>query len=227
MQDELQVLEKSKVRNENFETTINSPLTVNSINDQFIGIWENIFQEDYCNYLIDLFDKTDFLKYGIDLKRNDIHRTDNQLDLKVLSPALNHHLMSGVSLCLNNYLDWYPPLRELVFFSINNLMQKTQPKGGYHSWHHEQQNLRDDKRCLVWMLYLNDVNDGGETEFLYQSKRVQPKRGTVMIFPAAFTHQHRGNPPLSGSKYIITGWFSSNFYNEELPYYQYKEAKDL
>jgi len=53
---------------------------------------------------------------------------------------------------------------------------------------------------------LNDVKEGGETEFLYQSVRVSPKKGTLVIWPAAFTHVHRGNPPLSGTKYIMTSW---------------------
>ena len=64
--------------------------------------------------------------------------------------------------------------------------------------------MRD--RVLSWILYLNDVEEGGETEFLYQSMRFKPKAGTFILFPAHFTHTHRGNPPLSGVKYIATGW---------------------
>ena len=56
------------------------------------------------------------------------------------------------------------------------------------------------------LLFLNDVDEGGELEFLYQSKRIKPKAGTMVISPAFFTHTHRGNPPLSGEKYILNGW---------------------
>tara|TARA_R110000868_G_scaffold16539_1_gene73910 strand:+ start:347 stop:526 length:180 start_codon:yes stop_codon:yes gene_type:complete len=56
------------------------------------------------------------------------------------------------------------------------------------------------------MLYLNDVEEGGETELLYQSRRIKPQKGTLTMFPASFTHTHRGNPPLSNDKYIVTGW---------------------
>ena len=55
-------------------------------------------------------------------------------------------------------------------------------------------------------MYLNDCNEGGETEFLFQHKRIKPKAGTIVISPAAWTHTHRGNPPLSGEKYMINGW---------------------
>ena len=56
------------------------------------------------------------------------------------------------------------------------------------------------------MCYLNDVEEGGETEFLYQSRRIKPKQGTMVICPSSFTHTHRGNPPLKGDKYMINGW---------------------
>ena len=58
----------------------------------------------------------------------------------------------------------------------------------------------------TYILYLNDVEEGGETELLYQSMRFKPEAGTLLLFPAGFTHTHRGNPPLSGEKYIMTGW---------------------
>ena len=55
-------------------------------------------------------------------------------------------------------------------------------------------------------LYLNTIEDGGETEFLYQGKRVKAEQGKLLIWPAGFTHVHRGNPPLKESKYILTSW---------------------
>ena len=54
--------------------------------------------------------------------------------------------------------------------------------------------------------YLNDEFDGGETEFLYMNKRISAKQGRIIIFPAGFTHTHRGNPPIGGEKYIATSW---------------------
>lgn len=59
---------------------------------------------------------------------------------------------------------------------------------------------------MAFIVYLNDVEGGGETEFLYLGRRVSPVQGRLVIFPAGYTHTHRGNPPLSGEKYILTGW---------------------
>ena len=101
-------------------------------------------------------------------------------------------------------------MRFLKLFSLQNiatLVQRTRPGEGYHQWHFED-GLPGymHRRKLVWMLYLNDVEEGGETEFLHFSKRVKPKAGRIVIWPAAFPYLHRGNPPLSGKKYLLTSW---------------------
>ena len=83
------------------------------------------------------------------------------------------------------------------------------PTEGFHPYHIEQGNLPPSSyRVSVYTVYLNDVEEGGETEFLYQLKRIKPEKGTACIFPASYTHVHRGNTPFSGEKYIITGWLS-------------------
>ena len=66
--------------------------------------------------------------------------------------------------------------------------------------------FENEPRAFVFSIYLNDVEEGGETEFLHFSKRVKPKTGRIVIWPAAFPYLHRGNPPLSGEKYILTSW---------------------
>lgn len=85
-------------------------------------------------------------------------------------------------------------------------VQRTEPGKGYHIWHCEQSSRITAHRFLFYIAYLNDVEKGGETEFLYYPKRVEPKKGRVVIAPSSFTHTHRGNPPLSGEKFIATGW---------------------
>ena len=79
---------------------------------------------------------------------------------------------------------------------------------GYHAWHIEHgKGFDNEPRAFVFSIYLNDVEEGGETEFLHFSKRVKPKAGRIVIWPAGFPYVHRGNPPLSGDgKYILTSW---------------------
>jgi len=86
-------------------------------------------------------------------------------------------------------------------------IQQTLPTQGYHVWHIEHgKGFHNEPRAFAYTIYLNDVKNGGETEFLHFSKRVQPKTGRLVIWPAGFPYLHRGNPPLSGEKYILTSW---------------------
>ena len=78
--------------------------------------------------------------------------------------------------------------------------------GGFNKWHYENASLQTANRSFVVQAYLNTVENGGETEFLYQNKRVNAIQGTVLIWPAGYTHVHRGNPPIGQDKYILTTW---------------------
>ena len=64
------------------------------------------------------------------------------------------------------------------------------------------------KRILAWMIYLNNVTDGGHTEFPSQNTKIQPRRGDLLIWPAYFTHPHHGIVSKTQTKYIATGWFT-------------------
>ena len=101
----------------------------------------------------------------------------------------------------------YPILAHYPKYSISHLkLQKTKPQGGFHNFHAENMGRQYTSRLLTWMLYLNTVQEGGETEFLYKSLRVEPKAGRFVLWPSGYTHTHRGNPPLNQDKYILTGW---------------------
>lgn len=91
-----------------------------------------------------------------------------------------------------------------------NLQRYTAGQGGYPYWHCElyprDPSCETLHRHVLWTLYLNDGFDAGETEFLYQGRKIAPKTGSLLIAPAAFTHTHRGNRPEGGDKYIATSW---------------------
>ncbi len=78
----------------------------------------------------------------------------------------------------------------------------------FHQVYCEYSGNRDTQRILAWTVYLNTFEGEAETEFLQHGKRLNPVAGTVAIWPAYWTHMHRGNPPYSKDKYIATGWFS-------------------
>jgi hypothetical protein len=96
----------------------------------------------------------------------------------------------------------------LELFTPGWKFQKSETGGGFHTWHTEQGSGKNNRgRFGVWMLYLNTVEEGGKTEFKFQDLAVKPEAGTLLIWPAAYSHVHRAAPDLVGNKYIATGWF--------------------
>lgn len=91
-----------------------------------------------------------------------------------------------------------------------NLQRYTDGRGGYPYWHCElyprDPHAETLHRHLLWTVYLNDGFAQGETEFLYQQRKIVPRTGSLLIAPAAFTHTHRGNRPQGGDKFIATSW---------------------
>jgi hypothetical protein len=91
-----------------------------------------------------------------------------------------------------------------------NLQRYVANQGGYPYWHCEQYPRLDQgealHRAVLWTIYLNDDFTGGETEFLYQDRRITPRTGSLLIAPGGFTHTHRGNRPTGGDKFIATSW---------------------
>ena len=91
-----------------------------------------------------------------------------------------------------------------------NLQWYTAGEGGYPYWHCELY-PRDAEgetlhRHLLWTIYLNDGFHAGETEFLFQQRKVAPRTGDLLIAPTGFTHTHRGNRPEGADKFIATSW---------------------
>ena len=70
-------------------------------------------------------------------------------------------------------VDWYSPWSIIEPFNI----QYYRPNGGFKVFHSERVGLTTATRHMVWMTYLNDVTDGGETEFYHQGYKVKPERG--------------------------------------------------
>jgi len=189
----------------------------------FIGIYKNAYPEGYCDHLISEFERLvnsgagtnrqkseNALKHG----KNDIQLSLN-FGIHTAAPFCNASseeiFFKGLQRCFEHYSEQYSILKQDKINATAMKMQKTDPGGGYHIWHCE--NAGGDKfaeRVLVYSLYLNDISetDGGETEFLYQRLRIRPEKNMMVLWPAAFTHTHRGNTVLGDeSKYIVTGWF--------------------
>lgn len=188
-------------------------------NDDFIGIYENVLPEGLCEK---------FIRHWQELEKNGLifnRQTHQNVPQHVIDD--NAYALVGSSWfdetnisylcqdftqafwpnCYKEYCKKYSIINAFAAHQIYEVkIQKTIPGQGYHTWHCESTNRHNSNRLLAFILYLNDVEEGGETEFLYLSKRITPKKNRLVLWPSGFTHTHRGNQPLSGEKYILTGW---------------------
>ncbi len=144
---------------------------------------------------------------------------------------IKEHLFEGAELYFRTLME-ASGVRESAHRTIDNglKVQRTPPGGGFNQAHWEQgPGLDVCSRYAVWMIYLNDVPNGGKTTFPIQNMDVTPQAGTLLVWPAAYTHPHHGNPPIDCWKYVITGWFkytTAKVVDDEYEQYGPKESSD-
>jgi len=130
------------------------------------------------------------------------------IDVLFFNPSKNKTIINFFNIlgvCITKYLTEFN-LNMRVHTEVGNLIQHYPINGGFKKFHFENGGILTKDRKFVYMLYLNDVPDGG-TEFKYQEISLNAKKGDLVIWPAEFTHTHRGIVSNTKEKYIATGWF--------------------
>ena len=188
----------------------------------FIGVFNDVYPDGYCKHVISEFDRLVESGAGSNrIKSEGAHRhVKNDMQLEMSLPghvltqfdnkAVPRMFFDGLQACYEKYVEEYSVLQHGSIRASVMKAQRTSPGGGYHIWHGEQGNKEHANRVLVYMLYLNTLQpeEAGETEFLYQQTRYRPIENTMIIWPASYTHAHRGNTVFGNTdKYILTGWF--------------------
>ena len=186
----------------------------NNKSPNFIGCW-NIDNDELCKNIINFFDNNVSLhQRGITAlglnekikKSTDI--TINPSNLKDPKYFLFNDYFSKLNECFSDYKNQYPFIKKFLkkthigHFNI----QKYLSGGHFSNLHSERTGISNLHRIFAWMTYLNNVEDGGTTDFDYYGIKVKPEIGKTLIWPAEWTHAHTGSILKSGSKYIITGW---------------------
>lgn len=116
-------------------------------------------------------------------------------------------LQQAINICYSEYRRKLQALWHLTgaYDSGFQVQRYTKAIGHYREhvdsfpWHSQT-----SSRALSLVVYLNDVEQGGETEFTLQETKVKPVRGRICMFPSNFTHPHSGNPPLSCDKWMVS-----------------------
>jgi hypothetical protein len=187
----------------------------------FLYTKKNALSFELCNSFIQAFenspqDQQPGILYGpegasssLGKKSTDISFTPNWLNKPIWGNLL-HQLVDIIN---QNRSDYYlrfqtafDKLDPIELGTIFN-MQRYLPEEGFSSYHCERASLKHSNRVLVWMVYLNDVTNRGETEFYYQHHFEPAEQGKLVIWPSDWMYLHRGIPSPTQTKYILTGWF--------------------
>lgn len=191
-------------------------LSKQNSNPNFIGAWL-IKPLSICDELIAYFESNKNkqkrgvtgLGENLDLK--------NSIDISILpkeiklpgNEAFNEYFNNLFS-CYQDYTVEWPFLTNFADnLEVGNFnLQRYQSGQHFQNLHTERSSLENLHRIFAWMTYLNDVeeDEGGSTYFSHYDLEVQPRKGLTLIWPAEWTHAHKGNVLKSDSKYIITGW---------------------
>jgi len=170
-----------------------------------------------CSNLINLFQNSNEKRAGT-IWHGD---TDGVINPKEKTSLECHYNIKDLALfdyckelqvVLTNYIRKYSYCNHYSAFTIKEpvKIQYYKPGQGYVEYHTERGSVDpiNSARHLVFMTYLNTVTDGGGTEFFHQNLITSAEQGKTLIWPADWTHTHRGITSPSEEKYIVTGWYS-------------------
>ena len=106
--------------------------------------------------------------------------------------------------CDCNIVDY--KMFDVNYFTESTFMiQKYEKQKGKYTYHDDFSLENNRYRVITYLWYLNDVEEGGETEIWHELK-IKPEKGKLLLFPSHWSFPHCGKMPISSDKIIITGW---------------------
>jgi len=181
-----------------------------------IAIHPGAISPKLCKTVIDFFDNNK--NFDSAIVQNEVRRlakgmrNSKEILLQWKNPetnALVQKLKDIINPLVVEYFEKYPALFADVgdtHYEPGHIL-KYEVDEGFYKYHIDSYGMGLESRILSIIIYLNDVEVGGETEFQYMDiDPVKPKRGNIMIFPSTRYYIHRGNVPISNEKYVCTFW---------------------
>ena len=179
--------------------------------ENFVSIYQNAISSDDCKYIIDSINSTNLLPGTMGgivnpEMKDSLVSPRYFTDLSPISIIIGNALES----CKEEYIKKHPQLNRIHKWDVDDAynLQKYNPGQGYHISHCENAGGLSLMRVLSWMIYLNTVNNGGTTSFDNYNIQTTAVEGSLLIWPAYWTHFHHGVVSLTETKYIATGWCS-------------------
>ena len=184
-----------------------------------VRYYDRVVSKEWCNKVIDLFeqskkdtfdnDRKSFTELNIEGKEEfkDIKETY----IRVLRQNLQHFMKE-----VNIENHHFPPV-----IDMENIRIKKYTDNGKDVFKNHVDVLRSQgpssKRFLVFIMYLSDVEEGGETSIPRYNIKCKPKAGRLLMFPPFWTHPHQGEKVIKGTKYQIMTYLHYGDINDKNP----------
>ena len=189
-------------------------INIDSKQTHFIGCW-NLENNKLCNEITNFFENNKNLqKQGVTGKgrnpkiKKTIDITIHPNDLKKQKFEILKQYINELHKCFLDYQNQWPFLKSVIkVVDVPGFNIQKYSRGDHFAQLHSERTTLDTlHRLFAWMTYLNNVNDGGQTNFSHYGIKIKPETGKTLIWPAEWTHAHTGEILKSGTKYIVTGW---------------------
>ena len=178
--------------------------------ENFVSIYQNAISSDDCKYIIDSINSSNLLQ-GTMSGTVKTEMKDSLVSPRYFTDLSPTSIIIGNALesCKDDYVKKHPQLNKIYKWEVDNSynLQKYNPGQGFHHLHTENTDNYTANRILAWMFYLNTVTDGGGTYWDNYDLTMNAVKGRLVIWPAYFTHFHKGIVSKTETKYIATGWF--------------------
>ena len=174
-----------------------------------IRIYDNAMSPEDCKKIIELFetskDQIEIFNTGrkeyteIDIDKFETPWSETKEKFISMMKTHMNKFMKDVKIQIYDF----PPIIDMENIRIKKYLPNDKDEFKIHV-----DVLRSllSKRFLVYILYLNDVEEGGETHLPKLNIKVKPKEGRLLMYPPFWTHPHAGLKPIKGTKYIIMSY---------------------
>lgn len=171
--------------------------------------YNNLFNDNFCKEIIDYFNENSNLheRRNANVTKKALTIVDTFLPLESPNPLIKKFSSIFYKDIMPDYLNKIK-IRNNNLLSLNpfHQIQKIEPTEGKHGFYCERCTGISSYLILGYTLFLNNIDEGGELEFLFQHHRIKPKKGSICLFPVNTAYLQRDNTPLSNTRYTISGW---------------------
>ena len=184
--------------------------------DEYIKVYDNVIDEVSCNALIEKFEDSHEIFETVHMEDGNEVISFEQIDLHKHEAWAS--VQQGMLEVFQDYIMHYKidckilPKQWPETYGYEAIRMKRYLNNGYDRFdtHVDVRDYASARRFLAFFIYLNDVEEGGETDFvgLYRVGTrmpyyIRPQRGRLLMFPPTWTYPHAGLKPVSGMKYFI------------------------